>query len=634
MQNLQNELIDLLKHEDNLVVGGYLNKNKIIELALKVEPQLIILLIKNPIFKKHFFQEVENVLVFDKIKFQRFVNNKSFLPDSYTAFKNKIGLTINDDTTDNFISSSNDVVLAWPHKDCVLEGGQTKEDQKRNEIFWNETLAPDSVDRLLDPKVLTNFKKFDKDGEHDVAELKGDENLIIKGNNLLAISSLLKTHRGKIKLICIDPPYNKGGDDFNYNDNFNHSTWLTFIKTRLIISRELLHADGSIFIFCDDSEHAYLKVLCDEIFNRDAFVSTVVWRNSDNSNNDAKQFSQDHNYVLVYAKNDKWESYNIERDDDQSSHYRNPDNDPRGPWFDGNPLNSPSPRKNLMYNIEAPNGNIINHPPNGWRWDKKNIEEKILSGEIKFNENNTNIKRRTYLNEQKGLPPSTLWKIKDDQYWLNLKETGHTRQAKFEQKKLFPIYPTSDLFKTPKPEKVIEKIINISTNEGDFVLDFFAGSGTTAAVALKMGRKFITVEQMDYINTFTVPRLFQVINGEQGGISENVKWGGGGTFVYAELMQYNQKYIDLIQEADTKERVIEIWNEMQDTAFLAYQFDKFTFNDHLDTFKTAPIHEMKQYLTELLDKNQLYVNYSEIEDDTFGINQEDKALNKQFYTKR
>ncbi len=172
MQNLQHELIELLKTEDNLVIDGQLNKNKIIELGLKVEPQLIRLLIKNPTFKKHFFTEVESVLVFDKIKFQRFVNNKSFLPDSYTAFKNKIGLTINDDTTDNFIKAKNDVVLAWPHKDCVLEGGQTKEDQKRNEIFWNETLAPDSVDRLLDAKAFTNFKKYDKDGEHTVPNLK------------------------------------------------------------------------------------------------------------------------------------------------------------------------------------------------------------------------------------------------------------------------------------------------------------------------------------------------------------------------------------------------------------------------------------------------------------------------------
>lgn len=164
MQNLQNELIELLKEEDNLVVDGQLNKTKIVEAVLKVDPDFLKLLVNSRIFKKHFFQEVESILVFDKIAFQRFVNNKSFLPDSYTAFKNKIGLTINDGSTDNFITSRNDVSLVWPHKDCVLEGGQTKEDQKRNEIFWNETLAPDNIDRLLSPKALTNFRKYSKEG--------------------------------------------------------------------------------------------------------------------------------------------------------------------------------------------------------------------------------------------------------------------------------------------------------------------------------------------------------------------------------------------------------------------------------------------------------------------------------------
>ena len=183
MQNLQNELINILQHEDALVVDGQLNKNKIVEMALQVNPKLIKYLIKHDTFKTHFFIDVEGVLVFDKIKFQRFVNNKSFLPDSYTTFKNKIGLTINDGTTDNYISTKNDVVLAWPHKDCVLEGGQTKEDQKRNEIFWNETLAPDEIDRLLDPKVFTNWKKYDQQGEHEVTEISDNDNLLIKGNN-------------------------------------------------------------------------------------------------------------------------------------------------------------------------------------------------------------------------------------------------------------------------------------------------------------------------------------------------------------------------------------------------------------------------------------------------------------------
>lgn len=176
MQNLQTELAELLQNEENLVIDGQLNKNKVVELALRIDPKLISLLLKNGTFKKHFFTEVAGVLVFDKIEFQRFVNNKSFLPDSYTAFKNKIGLTIKDQSTDNYIKTRDDVVLVWPHKDCILEGGQTKEDQRRNEIFWNETLAPDEVDRLLDPKVFTNWKLFDKDGEHKAETFSGKEN--------------------------------------------------------------------------------------------------------------------------------------------------------------------------------------------------------------------------------------------------------------------------------------------------------------------------------------------------------------------------------------------------------------------------------------------------------------------------
>ena len=322
MQNLQTDLIELLKNEDNLVVDNQLNKNKIIEAALKVEPFLISLLIKNDTFKKHFFQEVESMLVFDKIKFQRFVNNKSFLPDSYTAFKNKIGLAVNDDTTDNFIKAKNDVVLVWPHKDCVLEGGQTKEDQKRNEIFWNETLAPDSVDRLLDAKAFTNFKKYDNDGEHKVTEFKGDENLILKGNNLLVISSLLKTHRGKIKQIYIDPPYNTG-NDFGYNDKFNHSSWLVFMRNRIEIAHKLLSNDGSLWINIDDREAHYLKVLVDEVFGRVNFITNVIWQKKYAPQNDTKWFTDNHDHILVFAKNkDIWRPNLLPRTEKQNKYYK------------------------------------------------------------------------------------------------------------------------------------------------------------------------------------------------------------------------------------------------------------------------------------------------------------------------
>lgn len=627
MQNLLNEVLKALKSDERLLIDGKLAKNKIVELALAMDEGLITLLLKNKAIKKHFFTKAGEVLVFDKVAFQSFVSNKQFLPDSYTAFKNKIGLTANKE----YLTESKEVVLAWPYKDCVLEGGQTKEDQKRDEIFWNETLAPDEIDRLLEPKVLTNFKKYDSDGEHKVKSISTNDNLIIKGNNLLALHSIEKKYLGKVKLICIDPPYNKGGDDFNYNDSFNHSTWLTFMKSRLNCAKSLLHSDGTIYIFCDDNESAYLKVLCDEIFDRKSFVSSIIWRNSDNSNNDAKQFSQDHNYILVYSRNEAWESINLPRTEEQSSHYKNPDNDPRGAWFDGNPLNSPNPRKNLKYNLTAPNGNIVKHPPNGWRWDKKTMQEKMKTGEIRFNKENTNIKRRTYLEEQKGLPPSTLWEVQENNFWLDLAETGHTRQAKAEQKKLFPKYPTSDLFKTPKPEKVIQKIINISTKQGDYVLDFFGGSGTTGAVAHKMGRKFILIEQMDYINTFTTPRLAQVVSGEQGGISKTENWTGGGSFIYCELTEHNATIIDKIEKAKTNKALKSIWEEIQNSDFISHKIKPESINKNIKEFETLSLNEQKQFLLSILDKNQLYVNYSDIDDKDFKVSEEDKALNKQFY---
>jgi hypothetical protein len=253
MQNLLNELTELLSKDKRLVSEGKLLKNKVIELALAVDSGFIKLLLQSKSIKKHFFTDIDGVLVFDKIAFQKFVSNKEFLPESYTAFKNKLGLV---NENGDYLSKSREVVLAWPYKDCVLEGGQTKEDQKRDEIFWNETLAPDEIDRLFAPKVLSNFKKYDKKG---VIELTGkeqfniyDENLLIRGNNLLGLHSLPKKFFGNIKLIYIDPPYNTGNDEFLYNDTFNHSTWLTFIKNRLEIAHELLCKEGAIFISIDD----------------------------------------------------------------------------------------------------------------------------------------------------------------------------------------------------------------------------------------------------------------------------------------------------------------------------------------------------------------------------------------------
>lgn len=299
MQNLFDVLTEVLFKDDRLVIEGRLAKNKVVELALKLDKNLLKLLLKNKKLSERFFTDVEGTMVFDKHFFQRFVANKQFLPDSYTSFKNKIGLS---DNKEDYLTEKNDVTLIWPYKDCVLEGGQTREKDKRNEIFWNETLAPDHIDRLLDPKLLTNFKKIDSKGEHRASRMSPEDNYVIKGNNLFVLHSLEKTFAGKVKLIYIDPPYNTGNDGFGYNDRFNHSAWLTFMKNRLEVAHKLLSKDGSLWVNIDDDESHYLKALMDEIFNRDNFVGNIVWEKKYSPQNDARWFSDMHDHILVYAK--------------------------------------------------------------------------------------------------------------------------------------------------------------------------------------------------------------------------------------------------------------------------------------------------------------------------------------------
>ena len=268
---LLHELQLLLRKDERLVSNDEFLKNRIVEFALKLDKDLIKLLLSNKKVKEHFFEEVDKILIFDREKFMKFIDNKKFLPDSYTAFKNIIGLTADK----NYIARSKEVVLSWTHKDCILEGGQTKEDQKRKEIFHNEILAPDEIDRLLEPKVLTNFKKIDAKGEHKVSEIKKDENFIIKGNNLLALHSLKKKYYSRIKMIYIDPPYNTGSDSFGYNDNFKQATWLTFMKNRLEAARDLLKDNGAIFVQIDHHQLGYLNILMDEVFGTKNKVQVI-----------------------------------------------------------------------------------------------------------------------------------------------------------------------------------------------------------------------------------------------------------------------------------------------------------------------------------------------------------------------
>ena len=386
------------------------------------------------------------------------------------------------------------------------------------ELTW---IGKDEEREAIEPRILIEDPKYSY-GDTESG------NMLIHGDNLLASKAMEQEYTGKVKCICIDPPYNTGSAFEFYDDGKEHSIWLSLMYQHLIILRNLLSVNGTIWIILDDNEVHYCKVICDEIFGRQNFIQGIIWKSSDNSNNDAKQFSIDHNTILVYSKNPGWLSNRLPAREDQISHFKNPDNDPKGPWFDGNPISSPHYRENLVFDIPTPIGTVIKPPKNGWRWSKETLYEKMQSGEIYFNQDYTNIKRRTYLKDSKGLPPSSLWD--------NIDETGHNRQAKYEQKKLFPQWSKEEWFDTPKPEKLIQKIIMLSSNPGDLVLDSFLGSGTTAAVAQKMGRKYIGIELGNHAYTHCYPRLKMVTDGtDQGGISKAQNWKGGSGFKFYEL---------------------------------------------------------------------------------------------------
>lgn len=495
----------------------------------------------------------------------------------YTRFGNKIGLV--DSKTGGFINNSPDVVLNFPFKDTVLEAGMTKEDAGREERFLHTEIDAKDIDTLFDPKVLTDFRYIDKDGERKLTkdddieffDENGDlkQNLLIKGNNLLALHTLHEKLAGRVKLIYIDPPYNTGNDGFKYNDAFNHSSWLTFMKNRLEAAKQLLSKDGSIFISCDYRENSYLRVLLDEIFSPECMVNEITWRKYGGVKNQASlKLTTQQETIYWYSKSTNF-SFNMQY----------------------NPLSETYIKNEYKY-IDA----------NGRRYAK-------LRGR---NYQNSNGKAKIkYLDENPGSPITSLWA--EDGLQLNTSSS-----EKIED------------FVGQKPEALLKRIIALGTNEGDIVLDFCVGSGTTVAVAHKMKRLWIGIEQMDYIEDITKKRLKDVIDGDQTGISKDVNWQGGGSFVYFELKKYNQDFIDRIMEAASIPELEEIYEDMQKNAFLKFWFDKKEFEKD-EKFRKLDIDGRKQALVDILDENQFYLNYDEMEDSKYHVTENEKVLTNRFY---
>ena len=530
---------------------GELLRNAVYEDAMKMDPALLSLLYKNSVTRERFFTEVDGISVFDKIGFGWVVNNREFQPDSYTRYKNKIGLA---DNKGELLSASNDVELVFPYKDCVLEGGQTKEDQKRTEIFYNETLAPDEVDRLLYPKVMTGAKRYSAEGEEEISSVLPEDNLILNGNNLLSAASLLRRYEGQVKLIYMDPPYNTQTDSFSYNDRFSRSSWLTFMKNRLEIARRLLAPDGAIYVQLDYHEVHYAKVLMDEIFGEENFQREIIWRigwlsgykTADNN------WIRNHDTILFYAKDSK----------------------------------------RLKF--------IKNYIP---RAEFKDIA-------------NTEAER---------YPIEDVWNASE------YDDLNSIAIVSFSGETVSKMLEPDDEVKGQKSEKLLERIIKAHTEEGDLVLDLFGGTGTTAAAAHKLKRRYIVCEQLDRHVDIMVRRLKKVIEGDQSGISKKNGWKGGGSFVYCGLARLNQNYVDAIETAETEEELSGIYEEIIATGFISYLVDPAEIALDSEDFQVLTIGEKKRFLMELMDKNQLYVNYCDIDDVNFNISENDKKFTKSFY---
>ena len=661
--HLYHELEQLLRMNSRYCMDdGTLLKNRIVEDALSLNPRLIKLLLDNDKMKVVFFQDVDGVMVFDKIKFQRFVSDTQFLGGSYTMYKNMIGLT---DENRRFISESREVVLSWPYKDCVLEGGQTKEEAKRNEVFWNETLAPDEVNRLTEPKVFSHFKRYDKDGEHEVEHLTNADNFIIKGNNLLALHSLKKKYAGKVKLIYIDPPYyfvaKKSEDTFNYNSNFKLSTWCTFMKNRLEVARDLLSDDGALFVQISDDGVAELHLLLKEVFNKNGennFINKITIKTKSPSGFASVNpgVFETAEYILAFAKHKKQWTFKqqfikTEYDDNYAFYITN---------FDDN---------YKKWNYERIDAIVAEQE--GYKNKKealKNIKNAVFTQLVAdfALANRDRVFRLTAINDdaaEDAVKLRELSKVNKDEIFC-LERSNNTplyvtkgQEIAFYSKKVrnidgedVPSIQLSNIWiDTPyegiakeggvklkggkKPEKLIRRIIDLASNPNDIVLDFFAGSGTTAAVAYKMKRRFITCDQLDGQIEKSIKRLTCVSEGEQGGVSKAVGWQGGGSFVYCELAKANDKFTDEIEQAETSEQLKDIWGRMKATDYLNYKVDIKEVDANAESFDGLSLEDQKRFLIECLDKNLLYVALSDIDSNEYGVTEEDRRLTREFYRK-
>ncbi|WQY39388.1 site-specific DNA-methyltransferase [Helicobacter pylori] len=618
---LKNPLKTLL---DALI--NHFTKERLETLILTADEKLLTFMLEDKNandYKNAFFKTIANALVFNQKALLECLTKE--LENSFTRFENKIGLY----SQGRPIKSSELVVLNFPFKDNVLLGNAKDNSTKSKELFYHEILHKKEIDTLLKKKALCRFEMH---GEGDLESALKDKNTnyLIKGNNLIALHSLKKKFAKQVKCIYIDPPYNTGNDSFNYNDNFNHSSWLVFMKNRLEVAREFLSDDGVIFVQCDDNEQAYLKVLMDEIFLRENFIACFVWEKTSNSLSRIRIKTE---YILCYEQIKFGLIFNGDMaEEGQDFPILNEVNVKRTLQFPPNSIYFKTFKgviKPTKFNkmeliddlriVNKTNSNMVRINAK-FKWTQNKLDDEIKEGTtfvIKSDEfsmryirkGDREVKISNVFNAECGVT-------------TNIKATS-------EIKVLFANSNT-DLFSTPKPEALISRILEVSTNENDLVLDFFAGSGTTCAVAHKMKRRYIGIEQMDYIETITKERLKKVIEGEQGGISKKCDFKGGGSFVYAELKGVNLEIKKQILNAKSTNECQKIFDDLNER-FLK-RTDCKIGEIHSEEFQNLDLNEQKRICCALLDSNEDYLNLGDMDEDAWGIDEITKKYNEIFYS--
>ena len=689
-QEYKTHLTKLLKSKENLLdTEGEVLIDRVIKLAQKYDNDLLQLLWNDEETRGKFFEEIGEISVFKERDFCFYIEERR-LDNTYTNYENRIGLS----TGRYKLSDIDDVVLNFPYKDCVLEGGQSTEEgldtfyefdeesndyvekgSNRKEIFFNQILAKNELDRLKEPKAFVNVKKYSQKGEEEItafnrnAEGHITDNLIVKGNNLLAMYSLLEEFKGRIKLIYIDPPYNTGSDSFKYNDNFNHSTWLTFMKNRLELASKLLTDDGVIFVQCDDNEQAYLKVLMDDVLHDFIFVNNISVKMSEVSGTKMshvdKRFLKIKENILFYRKDNASVSYNpikihkAEWDSEYNKIFSNLTKENKAfidsvvakEYIDDTDLIAIDTLfENIVVksvNEQIKDENVPNEQVNDWMIENSyrifrtaaSSSVKVLSDEKKEQLNQVYfsvlskrdkllyIVKSDYSSESRQ--PRVQILFAEDylttyvgDLWTDITTTGLEAEGAVKLKN------------GKKPEAILNRILSFCTKPNDIVLDFHLGSGTTASVAHKMKRQYLGVEQIDNQIELVISRLNNVIQGDQTGISKIVDWQTGGEFIYLELAKFNQEAVNTILKAKTLDELQSFFEEMADKFFLDYNVRVHEFKSvimHEENFKYLSLDRQKEIFIKMLDLNQLYVNVSDMEDSEYNLTANDIKLTKDFY---